>query len=260
MRFLTFGCNLDLMKVLTPKKQEMRQREGLVLQIARTLLLDGGYHGLTMARIAETAGCSKATIYQHFGCKEEIIIALAYESVGKQHAFVERAATFGGRPRERMVGVGLATQIYASLFGEDARLFQIVNGEAITRKASEQSIWRLRSAGLRTVNVMLGIVRDAVAQADLRLPGGHTPEDLIYHFWLLGEGGKGASSSWLPPGEWGVTDPFESIIKTSQVLGDGYGWRPLSTAWDYGSTVQRLWQEIFLKEHKKLFGMHPAAE
>ncbi|MCC6694328.1 MAG: TetR/AcrR family transcriptional regulator [Candidatus Hydrogenedentes bacterium] len=245
------------MGTITAKKQEIRNREELVLEVARSLFLKRGYHGLTMARIAKAADCSKATVYQHFPCKEEIIIALTVRSVDSQHALIERAATFRGCPRERMLAVGIATLVFSRLNPDDARFFQIVGGEAITQKVSEVSIWQLRTAGLRTVNVMLGILRDAVAQGDLTLTPGHRPEDLIYNFWVLGEGGKGAQSSWLSPADWGISDPFGTILRTSHILADGYGWRPLSTEWDYEEAARRIWREVLPNEHRAVFGRPP---
>ena len=51
-----------------------------MLETARRLLLEIGYNGLTMERIAEAAEYSKGTIYNHFPCKEEIIAELAARS------------------------------------------------------------------------------------------------------------------------------------------------------------------------------------
>ena len=107
---------------LSPKQREIRDREVQILDIARRLLIERSYHGLTMARVAEETGCSKATIYQHFGCKEEIITALAVQSVDKQRGLVERAAMFPGRSRERMLAVGVATELFARLHADDARI------------------------------------------------------------------------------------------------------------------------------------------
>ncbi|HPV38223.1 MAG TPA: helix-turn-helix domain-containing protein, partial [Candidatus Hydrogenedentes bacterium] len=68
------------MPVLTPKQREIREREERLLDVARELILAQGYHGLTMARIGNRLGVAKATVYQHFSCKEEVIIALAGRS------------------------------------------------------------------------------------------------------------------------------------------------------------------------------------
>ena len=131
------------MATMTRRQREVQAREELILDVARELLLEGGYHGLTMARVADGAEYSKGTIYHHFSCKEEVIIALAARSVEKQRVLVERAATFSGRPRERMLAVGEATQLFSLLYPDEARIFQIMNGEAITQKGSKESLWGL---------------------------------------------------------------------------------------------------------------------
>ena len=101
---------------------------------------------------------------------------------------------------------------------------------------------------------MLGIVRDAIAQGDLVLPANHSAEDIIYNFWLLGEGGKAAPHTWLPPEELGIESPFATLIKTGSILGDGYGWRPLSSEHDYEATIERVWREVFPVERRKVLG------
>ena len=242
------------MAAISKKQREIRERERTVLRVARKLLLTSGYHGLTMARVAQAIECSKATVYQHFSCKEEMILTLATESVDKQRDLVERAATFRGRPRERMLAVGEATQLFAHLHSDDTRLFQIVTAEAIMHKVPKEAVMHLRSSGLRSVSIMVGIVRDGLVQGDLTLPAGHRLEDLVYHMWLLGEAGKASAATWLPPTELGVTDPFGSILKTGQMLGDGYGWRPLSTEWDYAATIRRVRMEVFPRESRKAYG------
>ncbi|MCP4641677.1 MAG: TetR/AcrR family transcriptional regulator [bacterium] len=240
------------METTVRKRRERDAREALLLDAGRKLLLKGGYHGLTMARVAEATSYSKGTVYHHFSCKEELIIALAARSYEKQRDLVDRAALFKGRPRERMVAVGEATAIFARLYPDDARIFQVVNGEAITQKASEEALRRLRDGAHHNLNVMHGILRDAVVQGDLTLRDNVPPEELVFHFWLLGEAGKAASSSWMPPQEMGIDDAFGSIMHTGTVLGDGYGWRPLSTEWDYAATLARVREEVFPRECRRI--------
>jgi len=242
------------MSTLTPKQREIREREGHLLEIARALVLEKGYHGLTMARIAARLDDAKATVYQHFSCKEEIIIALAGRSVDLQRGLVDRAAMFKGTPRERMYAIGEATELFALLYPGDARIFQLISAEAITQKASQASLWRLRLSARQTANVMSGIVRDAIARGDLHLKPGDTVEDLTYQFWLMGESTKAAVWSWMPPQELGVRDPFEAMFHNGQVIGDAYGWRPLSQDWDYRGTRRRVRQEIFPNECYKAYG------
>ncbi len=239
---------------MSPKQREMQERGVALLDAARTILLRRGYHGLTMARIAQAVDCAKATVYQHFPCKEEIIIALAYRSIWLQGALVERAARFQGRTRERMLAIGEATQLFARLHPDDTRIFQLMNAEAITQKASQDSLWRMRRAAHHTVSIMNGIVRDAIAQGDVVFDGGRSIEEFTYQVWLLGESSKAAMWSWMPCQELGIDNPFNAMMRNGQIIGDAYGWRPLSSEWDYHETLLRIRREVFPAESRKIYG------
>lgn len=91
---------IDDMSTLTRKQREIQEREQRILAVARTALLEQGYLGLSMDAIAAHLEYSKGTIYNHFPCKEEIIIALALETNDKRLGMFERAAAWPGLPRE----------------------------------------------------------------------------------------------------------------------------------------------------------------
>ena len=50
--------------MLAGKQRELLERHELFLEVGRAQLLEDGYEGLTIARIAETTGFSKGTVYQ----------------------------------------------------------------------------------------------------------------------------------------------------------------------------------------------------
>ena len=100
------------MDTLSRKQREIAEREQLVLSVAREMLAEKGYLGLTMDRIAAATEYSKGTIYQHFSCKEEVLAALALEAAQKRIELFERGATFPGRPRERLAAIGVADGIF----------------------------------------------------------------------------------------------------------------------------------------------------
>ncbi|MCP4642234.1 MAG: helix-turn-helix transcriptional regulator [bacterium] len=225
----------------------------MFLDIARELLVERGYHGLTMDRIADATEYSKGTIYQHFRCKEEVIVALAKRNLARRMAAIERSASFRGRPRERMVAIGEAMQIQALLYPADARVIQIINAEAITQKVTEKSLYEMRMYAIRGANIMVGIVRDALAQGDLVLDEATRPEELTFTLWALIDG-ISALTSWLPANEIGVTNPFSTVLRSCDALGDGYGWQPLSTEWDYNATRERVRDELFAEEARKAYG------
>jgi len=64
----------------TRKQREIADRHTRFLDIAGSLIEAEGYSTLSMDRIAELAEYSKGTVYQHFSCKEEILIQLCNQN------------------------------------------------------------------------------------------------------------------------------------------------------------------------------------
>jgi AcrR family transcriptional regulator len=59
---------------VSTKRDETR---GRLLDVARRLLVERGYHGVTIEQIAKAAGVSRQAVYAyHFGSKSEFLIAL----------------------------------------------------------------------------------------------------------------------------------------------------------------------------------------
>src|SRR5262245_12250553 len=106
----------NVMSTLTRKQREIQQREERILEESRKLLLEEGYHGLSMDRIAEVLEYSKGTIYQHFPNKEEILLALANQSMERRLDLFRRAASFKGGSRERISAVGVAAELFFRLY------------------------------------------------------------------------------------------------------------------------------------------------
>lgn len=64
-----------------------------ILENAKCLFIDRGYHGLSMREIAEAVGVSKAALYYHFKDKEELFIAVlnrGLEIISKQIDVIEK--------------------------------------------------------------------------------------------------------------------------------------------------------------------------
>ncbi len=60
---------------LSLKERQRREREQLILQAADDLLLEKGYHEMSMDDIAARVGVSKGTLYLHFSSKEDLVFA-----------------------------------------------------------------------------------------------------------------------------------------------------------------------------------------
>jgi len=233
------------------KQREIAERHELILDVARELLLDGGYLGLTMDRVAARTEYSKGTIYQHFKNKEELVLALTVQTGGQRAALFERAATFRGRPRERFAAVGLAAELHFLLHPDHFKCEHIVRTSSIKDKIPPERHHELQLCEHRCVGAAMGIVRDGIASGDLELPGGLGPGDLTWGVWTMSVGAFSIMAAGLGS-ELGIEEPLRALRQNQNRLLDGYGWRPLASEHDYEATRDRIKQELFAEECRPL--------
>ncbi|WP_213295147.1 TetR/AcrR family transcriptional regulator [Paraburkholderia sacchari] len=118
-----------------------------ILDAARRIVTRDGLHALSMRKLAEAIGYSPASLYLHFGSRDEIARALGRESFAQLLAHLEPCAQIGD-PWERLhalahayVAFGRAHQeAYRLMYmepGEGGRSGAHAKGRAATRAASE---------------------------------------------------------------------------------------------------------------------------
>jgi len=240
------------MAVISRKQQEILDRERRILEVSRPLLLAQGYHGLNMDRLAELLNYSKGTIYNHFSCKEEIMIALAIQAMEQRTELFHRAATFRGRTRERMLAVGFACELFVKLFPDHFRIEQIIREGSFWDKTSEKRRFVMRSCEQRCTGTVGGIVMDAIAQGDIKHPGivsGQVkPQDVVFGLWSQTYGALTIITTSEPLTELGISEPFQVLQQNLRTMLDGYQWMPLSMEHDYEATWQRVEREVFAEE------------
>jgi AcrR family transcriptional regulator len=160
-------------KTVEPERRSARER---LLAAADELFYEGGTHAVGIDRVIERAGVAKASLYDNFGSKEELIRAylLARQEVRKARitARLERYDT----PRERLLGVfdGLGEIMAEPRFRGCA--FQRAGAEsnpggAVKAVCVEARVW--------TRELFASLARDA---------GARHPEELAQQFMLLYDG------------------------------------------------------------------------
>ncbi|MEM7307431.1 MAG: helix-turn-helix domain-containing protein [Planctomycetota bacterium] len=242
------------MAPLTRKQREIADRELLILEVARGMMVERGYLGLTMDRIAGATEYSKGTIYQHFSCKEEVLAALACESAQIRTSLFERAATFPGRARERMAAVGVADFLFVRLYPQHFAIERICDTASMRDKIPEKRLSRLESCEDGCKSVVLGLARDAMAQGDLGAEDPSVAGQVVFGLWSMAYGANLISTS---PGvdletKMGIAEPWDVLFRNYNALLDGYGWKPLAGEWDYAATLERIYAEVFPDEIRRL--------
>jgi len=240
------------MAVSERKKREYAQREDLIIVTARKLLLDVGYLDLNMDRIAEATEYSKGTIYQHFSCKEEILVAMLVESAEKSGKFLLRGSNLKGKPRERMVAMALGYDLFVGLNPDHFKARLLVQNESILRKASPTLQRKLEGSNQHNMSIVSGVLRDGVTEGHVQLKEGITPEEVAFGLWTGALGAYVLMSSEVNLNALGVTDPKKAIWENMHALLDGFGWRPLSNELDYLETRARIFKEVFPQESTQM--------
>jgi AcrR family transcriptional regulator len=237
---------------MTRKQREILEREELILHTARRMLLEKGYLGLTMDRIADEIEYSKGTVYHHFRSKEDLIVALAEQSHKQRTSLFQRAAAFPGLSRERCLAVGVAQTLLVTLYPDTVQAEIIIKLASVQEKAAAERLTAIYTCQSRCFEVVAGVIRDATVRGDLDLGALNlTPEDVAFGLWSMAEGAFMLEASAIRLPDLGIRNSQEALWNNYQALLDGYGWKPLAAEHDYHGTQRRVLEEVFPEEGRR---------
>jgi AcrR family transcriptional regulator len=231
--------------MLSGRQLEIEARRERFLEVALEILLQEGYEAVTIARIAEATGFSKGTVYQFFSSKEELVTTLGLISRARLVESVEHGATFKGRTREKVLAIGISVAHHDRAYPHDQRLLKMIDAEALLDRVDVEGRKKMEELDVRMFQALLTIAEEAIAAGDLALTPPHTPHGLCFAFWAMVDGAQAASFGGAPLESIGIPDPLEEVMRSGHCMLDGYGWRPLSSEWDYEETIRRVQRELF---------------
>lgn len=234
------------------KEREIVERESRILGIARQIVVKDGYHGLSMDRIAEAIDYSKGTIYNHFPCKEEIIVALGIETMERRIGLFQRGAAFVGKSRERMQAIGVAAELFARLYPDHFFVEHMIRMSSIWEKASSNRREAFQAAEMKCMATVSDVVRDAVRDGDLKLPDLIAPEDIVFGLWSLTSAAYSMAASNPNLVNLGVSEAYGSVRHLTRRLVDGFGWRPLTEEHDYDDVIEQIMATVFSSELQRI--------
>ena len=235
------------MHSVSRRQRELIQRDATILQAAQEILSEDGYYGLTMERVARKSSLPKGTIYLRFGCKEDVVLALAERAVRKRVEMMQRGAAFLGRSRERILAIGEAVGLFLTLYPAESRVIHTAMGP-LREKASPERVAALVQVETEAMEILRGVLRGAIEAQDLVLQGDTTLEEILLGTWGLVDGAQVLIESGAPQRSLGIQEPLRSVWRYFNVVADGYGWRPLFSEWDYEQSLSRVRREIFPEE------------
>ena len=238
-------------KVLSRKQREIQARELDILRVARQMFFEQGFYGLTMGKIADRIGCAKGTVYLHFPCKEDLILALAEQCHERRQALFARAMQFEGGTRERALAFAYAAEVYTRVNPGDMQIFRTIT-PSLREKVSEQRERDFEAIERFAMHFLIKVVDDGVLAGDLELPPELSAGELAFGLWTIVDGGYNIIQSGVSLDEMDVAHPYRTVMRFTHIMADRFGWRPLSTEFDYDATVARIRDEVFPEEGRQL--------
>ncbi|OAI94709.1 MULTISPECIES: TetR/AcrR family transcriptional regulator [Pseudomonas] len=79
----------------TRKRLTREQRLEQLLEVARQVIAEEGTDALSLGRLAEAAGITKPTVYDHFGTREGLLTALYRDFETRQNLLIDAAMAAG---------------------------------------------------------------------------------------------------------------------------------------------------------------------
>ena len=141
---------------LTRRQSQGERSRTELLEVAKRLLAERGYAGMSVSRLSSASGLSTSSIYWHFGSKDGVLAAVVEQSLQEFFARRPRAADFDGDPLERLAAM---LETYATMLEREPdylRLLLILllerhDGSAETRRI----ISGMRESSLRNFEAAL---------------------------------------------------------------------------------------------------------
>ena len=107
-----------------PRLPAVRRRRQL-LDVSLEVFARQGFHGTSMAEVAEAAGVTKPVLYQHFRSKRELYLELLDDVGQRLLEEVQKATAAAGGPRQQVAG-GFAA--YFRFVAENESAFRLLFG------------------------------------------------------------------------------------------------------------------------------------
>ncbi|WP_029890663.1 TetR/AcrR family transcriptional regulator [Polycyclovorans algicola] len=230
------------------RQREFLDREKVFLDAARDLIRDEGLLGFQMARLAELCEYSVGTLYQHFGSKEDLLVALTTATATEHVSLFARVADWQAPSRERLFAIAVADSIFVQRNPEYFRIAQYTFCEVVWGAASPARRAEFMAQTAEPISdIVNGIIADAVAGGDLLL-GGLTEESLAVGFWALTCGVHDLVHAEGVCEAYQSQDPYRLLCRHTNVMLNGFGWKPVVDPHDevaLDALIHRIQNEVF---------------
>ncbi len=240
------------MQQTSRKQRERDNRHSLFLELAAKLIEDEGFPGLSMDRVAELAEYSKGTIYQHFSCREDLLVQLCNQSLSKLLELMKIAAGFDGHHRDCIVATVYAHTLWTRQSACNIDMLQHTAVASVTSKATENSLAQHKHIEQELMATLVELVQGAINNNELPKNKQLNPMDVVFGLWSTCYGGQLIINSDIELSELGVKNTHAVLLRTACLIMDGMQWQPLHSEKRLKKLLARFETELFANELNQL--------
>lgn len=139
-----------------------------IIDAAVECILASSVTSFTMAKVASKSGLSMGSVYKHFQCKEDIVMALAFESFSHITSVFQQVLDLELSTPEKIIAISLLSPEKLQRFPFDSELESFATNDAVIRKATPRWTQKMIDAGA-----------GCEAMFKARLSDGIKPDELI---------------------------------------------------------------------------------
>ncbi len=232
---------------------ELEAREEEIMQAALDVITDLGVAGLTIDKVVSRLPYSKGTVYNHFSCKEDLLTGLCNRSVKSVATLFERAMTFDGSSRAKMLAVGYAYMLHSQLNPTEFMLVISAKTPSVREKSSEQRQEEHTALESRLLGGLLNVINMGVESGDLQLSDFVGPDQVAFSLWSMTFGTIALLHETLDRCSIREEMNLErELVNHSYILLDGLNWRPFTHEYDWAAVIEQFRTELFAPEVAEL--------
>ena len=237
------------MSIASRKEREFKAREKLILDKSYEMIVELGYIGFTIDKLAKEIDYAKGTIYKHFTCKEDIIAKLLYAMLRERNEVVNRCFELEQPTRIKFLVANTGANLFHHLNPNMHKLVHISYVGSIWNKAQDKLREEHRSIFLDSFVAFKRILKNAQENGDIEL-GEHIAADIFYSVVSMDVGYDRLSSSLFDLSnqcDMKICAAFECELNHREIYHmlnlnidtylDGLGWKPLSTSENYRNLI-----------------------
>jgi hypothetical protein len=171
-----------------------------------------------------------------------------FKSLCRQIELFEHAVQYDGRPRERVVALGEAEEVYFRLYPHYYRALQTLRVASQLGRLTRTRRDPVHECENRLISLLMGVILDGLRCGDLRLRDRQRPTELAFTLWSLAFGTRALMDTGVATRQLGIDDGFRVSREATDLLLDALGWVPLTSSWDYSKTRERIRDGLFAKD------------